>query len=231
LQRDVSGLALALAAALALFCHGVFANPVPADEQSLLHGSDLYALHCADCHGWAPMERFGERFNDDGILDEFDFSDLVEQEYGSLEEEDNTVYIEDEDKWPEWAEFPDPGDRANDPDERRLIMEEMTRAIDDHYGTGEEEAVPEEAADVPEPGFTDPAAVTYIDDRKPGATDLLKPDQFLYGSGEYALFNSIADGDGVLMPGFRHQLDSEESIWDLVNFLRSLWAEEDRYAY
>ncbi len=218
-------LGLALGATLSLASLPGGANPVPADEQSRQHGSDLYVLHCAECHGWAPMQRYGERFNEGGIIEEFDFSDLVEQEYGSAEEEeDKTVYLDDEEPWPEWAEFPDPGQQANDPDERLLIMEEMTKAIDDYYGTGEEEQEIEVAANEEELVIADPLAEpAYINDRTPGATDLLKPESFLYGYGEYDLFKSIAEGDGVLMPGFRDKLDSEESIWDIVNFLRGLW--------
>lgn len=225
--------ALALGATLALSLPGAFASPVPADERSLLAGSDLYVLHCAECHGWAPMQRYNARFQDDDIIEEFDFSSLVEEEYGeSAEAGGKTVYIEDDDAWPEWAEFPDPGDRANDPDERLLIMEEMTRAIDDHYGTGEQDEVVPDVVEE-DPDLATDALENYVidDGRTPGAADLLRPELFLYGSGEYELFRVIAEGNGVLMPGFRDRLDSEEAIWNLVNFLRSLWPQQDFYDY
>ena len=232
-MRWFSAFAPALGVVLSLTSQGIAANPVPADDRSLLSGSDLYVLHCAECHGWAPMQRYSERFNETVIEDEYDFTDLVSEQFGAIEEEeDNTVYLEDEDEWPEWAQFPDPGDRASDPDERLLIMEEMTRAIDDYYGTGDEEEVPiaviEEETDLLEP---DSAADYTIDDRAPGASDLLRPELFLYGYDEFTLFDSIADGTSVLMPGFRDELESDEQVWDLVNFLHSLWPQQDAFGY
>jgi len=40
------------------------------------------------------------------------------------------------------------------------------------------------------------------------------------------MFRSISEGAGVGMPPWKSQLKSEQEIWDLVNFIRSLWAEE-----
>lgn len=57
------------------------------------------------------------------------------------------------------------------------------------------------------------------------ATDLTDPEAYYSGSSEQEIFNSIANGAGVAMPAWRAQLGSDESIWDLVNFIRSLQGE------
>ena len=54
------------------------------------------------------------------------------------------------------------------------------------------------------------------------ATDLTDPEAYYSGSSEQEIFNSIANGAGVAMPAWRTQLGSDESIWDVVNFIRSL---------
>ena len=43
------------------------------------------------------------------------------------------------------------------------------------------------------------------------------------------MFNSIANGTGESMPGWRIELGSDESIWDLVNYIRSFWSEDWLY--
>jgi mono/diheme cytochrome c family protein len=55
------------------------------------------------------------------------------------------------------------------------------------------------------------------------ATDLTSPQLYKSGSSEGEIFHSIRDGAGDQMPAFKSQLDSETDIWNLVNFIRSLW--------
>jgi mono/diheme cytochrome c family protein len=57
------------------------------------------------------------------------------------------------------------------------------------------------------------------------ATDLTDPEAYYSGSSEQETFNSIANGAGVAMPAWRSQLGSDDAIWDLVNFIRSLQGE------
>ena len=63
------------------------------------------------------------------------------------------------------------------------------------------------------------------------ATDLTDPEAYYNGSGEQDIYNSIALGAGVGMPPWREQLKSEEAVWDLVNFIRSLWSEDQRASF
>ena len=55
------------------------------------------------------------------------------------------------------------------------------------------------------------------------ATDLTTPSLYKHGTTEGEIFLSIRDGAGDQMPAFKSQLDSETDIWNLVNFIRSLW--------
>ena len=54
------------------------------------------------------------------------------------------------------------------------------------------------------------------------ATDLTDPDAYYSGTTDQDIFNSIANGAGVAMPAWRSQLGSDEAIWDVVSFIRSL---------
>tara|TARA_R110002110_G_scaffold415765_3_gene655301 strand:- start:70709 stop:71089 length:381 start_codon:yes stop_codon:yes gene_type:complete len=54
------------------------------------------------------------------------------------------------------------------------------------------------------------------------ATDLTDPYAYYSGTSEQEIFNSIANGAGVAMPGWRMQLGSDEKVQDLVNFVQSL---------
>lgn len=56
------------------------------------------------------------------------------------------------------------------------------------------------------------------------AADLTAPKTWKNGSSEGEIFRSIRDGLGASMPAFKTQA-SEEDIWHLVNFVRSLWPE------
>jgi mono/diheme cytochrome c family protein len=60
------------------------------------------------------------------------------------------------------------------------------------------------------------------------ATDLTTPSLYKSGSTEGEIFRSIRDGAGDQMPAFKSQLGSETDIWNLVNFIRSLWPESMR---
>ena len=62
------------------------------------------------------------------------------------------------------------------------------------------------------------------------ATDLTTPSLYKSGSSEGEIFHSVRDGAGDQMPAFKSQLDSETDIWNLVNFIRSLWPESMRPA-
>jgi mono/diheme cytochrome c family protein len=60
------------------------------------------------------------------------------------------------------------------------------------------------------------------------ATDLTSPKLYQSGTSEGEIFRSIRDGQGASMPSFKSQIHSEEEIWNLVNFIRSLWPESMR---
>lgn len=56
------------------------------------------------------------------------------------------------------------------------------------------------------------------------ATDLTMPADYYNGSTEQEMYNSIANGAGVAMPAWRATLGSDDAVWDLVDFVRSLWS-------
>lgn len=60
------------------------------------------------------------------------------------------------------------------------------------------------------------------------ATDLTQPRLWYSGTSEGEVFRSIRDGAGVSMPPYRTHFESDEQIWDVVNFVRSLWPESMR---
>jgi mono/diheme cytochrome c family protein len=62
------------------------------------------------------------------------------------------------------------------------------------------------------------------------ATDLTTPSLYKSGTSEGEILHSIRDGAGDQMPAFKSQLGSEADIWNLVNFIRSLWPESMRPA-
>jgi mono/diheme cytochrome c family protein len=62
------------------------------------------------------------------------------------------------------------------------------------------------------------------------ATDLTTPSLYKSGTSEGEIFRSIRDGAGDQMPAFKSQLSGETEIWNLVNFIRSLWPESKRPA-
>lgn len=60
------------------------------------------------------------------------------------------------------------------------------------------------------------------------ATDLTEPKVWKSGTAEGEIFRSIRDGAGEAMPPFKAEVDKEKDLWDMVNFLRSLWPEPMR---
>lgn len=62
------------------------------------------------------------------------------------------------------------------------------------------------------------------------ATDLTEPALYLNGSSAADIYRSIHDGAGVAMPAWGAQLGGSTPVWDLVNFVRSLWPEDRRPA-
>ena len=60
------------------------------------------------------------------------------------------------------------------------------------------------------------------------ATDLTSPKTWKSGTTDGEIFRSIRDGQNASMPAFKTQLHQESDIWDLVNFIHSLWPESMR---
>ncbi len=58
------------------------------------------------------------------------------------------------------------------------------------------------------------------------ATDLTMPVDYYNGSSDQEIYNSIANGAGVAMPAWRTVVGSDEAVWDLVHFVKSLWVEQ-----
>lgn len=55
------------------------------------------------------------------------------------------------------------------------------------------------------------------------ATDLTEPSVWKNGTSEGLVFRSIRDGAGLAMPPFKTEVVSQDDLWHLVNFVRSLW--------
>jgi cbb3-type cytochrome c oxidase subunit III len=62
------------------------------------------------------------------------------------------------------------------------------------------------------------------------ATDLTNPKIWKNGTAEGQIFRSIRDGAGGAMPAFKGQITQEEDLWNLVNFIHSLWPQDQRPA-
>jgi mono/diheme cytochrome c family protein len=60
------------------------------------------------------------------------------------------------------------------------------------------------------------------------ATDLTNPKAWKSGTSEGEIFRSIRDGAGEAMPPFAEKVSKEEELWDVVNYVRSLWPESAR---
>src|SRR5437867_3193859 len=62
---------------------------------------------------------------------------------------------------------------------------------------------------------------------EPGAvlpTDLTQPKNWVYGTGDPEMFNTLREGTEE-MPGFKDKLHDDD-IWRAIHFVRSLWPEE-----
>jgi len=55
------------------------------------------------------------------------------------------------------------------------------------------------------------------------ATDLTQPKLWTSGTTPGEIFRSIRDGAGDSMPPFKDELEDEDDVWHLVNFMQSLW--------
>jgi mono/diheme cytochrome c family protein len=62
------------------------------------------------------------------------------------------------------------------------------------------------------------------------ATDLTNPSVWKSGTEEGFIYRSIRDGAGLSMPPFKTEVNEQQDIWHLVNFIRSLWPEAQRPA-
>jgi mono/diheme cytochrome c family protein len=58
------------------------------------------------------------------------------------------------------------------------------------------------------------------------ATNLTLPADYYNGNTDEDMFNSIANGAGVAMPAWRPVVGSDDAVWDLVYYVKSLWAEQ-----
>ncbi len=60
------------------------------------------------------------------------------------------------------------------------------------------------------------------------ATDLTTPKTWKNGTSDGEIFRSIRDGQGASMPAFRTQIKAQDDLWHLVNFIHSLWPDDER---
>ncbi len=192
----------------------------PYDEQSVSMGAQLYDLYCSDCHGADTSDRYDERYGFDGEDTDRseDYDELVELVRGAAVVEPSVAPQAD---WPEWADNPAPEEEV---DVRVEVLGTVTSAIDKLHGPSDDDPDPMAAWD--DEG-------TYEDAREfdpvPGATNLADPTAYFHGISDEEMFDSIANGTGTAMPGWRTELGSDEAIWDLVAYIRSLWGEEWQY--
>lgn len=204
----------------------------PDDEQSVRNGAQLYEVYCSDCHGNDTSRRHSEGY-ESGALEVYDFGEsemydsdeiAVSDDYAELIDIVRSVQLPQpaavpEEDWPEWAENPAPL-RVYKPDIKQDAIGAVTGAID---------RVHDAYRDSDTPGTLDDVAGD-IEGFAPvsGATNLAHPSAYFYGTSEDDLFNSIANGTGAAMPGWRSELGSDQAVWDLVNYVRSLWVEDWR---
>lgn len=60
------------------------------------------------------------------------------------------------------------------------------------------------------------------------ATDLTNPKAWKSGTTAGEVFRSIRDGAGEAMPPFAEKVPKDEDLWNIVNYVRSLWPESAR---
>jgi mono/diheme cytochrome c family protein len=222
------------AVALSSLCfpYAAYSLSVPPDDESLLKGAENFERYCTTCHGWDPADQFtnyyGEVPEEERLIVEL-YAQLGESEE---EEKKPAPAIEpEEDDWPEWA-GPRPEKTLTEREAlERAIVEDFSRAIDEVYGDETEIY----GWDKPEDEYA--FAEEYIEgredeeipsneNRRPDATDLLDPESYIFGTSGPEIYYSIAYGTGPTMSGFLEQVGGEEAVWDLVNYIQSLWVEE-----
>ncbi|MEZ5572196.1 MAG: c-type cytochrome [Halioglobus sp.] len=201
---------------------GVVANPVYPDEESISNGAQLYDLYCSDCHGSDPANDYDQMYAPDPADAEDDYSKLIDL----VRNEESAQLIavpEEEEEWPEWADRPNPNAEAV-PDPKAQTLAELTAVIDAAHGIAPVSTGAQETDDFAEPDADTGDADSF--EPVPGATNLADPTTYFYGTSEQEVFDSIANGTGAGMAGWRDELGNENAIWDLVNYIRSLWGEE-----
>jgi mono/diheme cytochrome c family protein len=189
----------------------------PYDEHSVTMGSQLYELYCSDCHGAATADRYGELYDTVQMEVSDDYAELVDLVRGAEAPE---RYVAPQEDWPEWADNPAP---EREPDVRAEVLGSVSRAIDTIHGSSQNSDTLDNWGN----GTGSGNASGF--DPVPGATNLADPTAYFYGLSEEEMFNSIANGTGAAMPGWRTELGSDEAVWDLVNYIRSQWGEAWRY--
>ncbi|MEZ5570007.1 MAG: hypothetical protein R3E54_16995 [Halioglobus sp.] len=204
---------------------------VPDDEISLLNGAENFERYCTECHGWKPSEQYESLYGEDPI----DEPDPLFAEKAVVAPDNTLPEPEPLDDWPKWA-GPPPAEDDPAADVRLDVLSDLVSAIDDVYEEDADDSWrltsddPVEAADDALDALEDALSDDLDEEpelaRAPGATDLTDPDNYLLGTSEADLYYHIANGTGSGMPGFLPRLGSEEAVWDLVNYIRSLWGED-----
>jgi mono/diheme cytochrome c family protein len=226
-RRSVFSIVFVLVASVFLGLSGtgrVSAAADATDEQSIGIGAQLYELYCTECHGVDTNDHNISDHNidvyDTGEIDvSKDYSELIEIVRRTNERKPELVQVED---WPEWSDNPAPYELKKE-DLRAEAIEAVAQAID--------KVQPTELDPDTHGNWGDEAEASGVQrfDPVPGATNLADPHSYSYGTSEQDLFNSIANGTGAAMPAWRTELGSDEAIWDVVNYIRSLWGEEWLY--
>ena len=192
------------------------ANPVVANEYSISNGAQLYELYCSECHG-QEVTGNGQDYGPDQANPGEDYTELVE--IVREDESAQLIPVPEEEKWPEWADRPDPH-TVEKPNTKTEVLNTLTAVIE-----GVHDAKPGRSASA------DPTVPDRADafDPVPGATNLADPTVYFHGTSEQEVFNSIATGTGAAMSGWRAKLGSDQAIWDVVNYIRSFWGEDWLY--
>ncbi|CAA0112183.1 Uncharacterised protein [Halioglobus japonicus] len=206
-----------LSIGLCLAAAQVMAAVDPFDEESVNRGAQLYELYCSECHGADTAFQYDDLYDSAEMDTSEDYAELVEMVRGAGVREPAVTVEAD---WPEWAENPAP---EVDADVRADVLGTVTRAIDSHHG--------EPLESDPFDSWEGDASYRNADefDPVPGATNLADPTAYFYGISEEEVYESIANGTSSAMPGWEIELGGEEAVWDVVNYIRSLWGEEWRY--
>jgi mono/diheme cytochrome c family protein len=187
----------------------------PEDLQSVTLGAQLYELYCSECHGTDSAQQYDAIYGSETPEVSDEYAELIDIVRGVEAPEPYEV----EEDWPEWAENPAP---EREPDVREEVLGTVSQAIVQAHGLSSDAETQDVWSDQVGSGDADGF------EPLPGATNLADPAAYFYGTSEEDIFNSIANGTGAAMPGWRTELGSDEAIWDLVSYIRSLWGEEWR---